>query len=597
MDVNKGDNGGTTALGYAATFGQLEVVKYLVSLKDVNGYPIIDVNKTDIMQYFENNAEMQRLIRQCGYLEKPVNTTVNELQRAEAHIENVHAWYDFKCGDINVKALLKIEENIPNPPTRDESFNQFAAYINREIEALSGNQSSASNTNGATKSRDLAFELIPPDFKAKFPNHPNITTVASEKLRAGLKDMCDMPMPADWHTYDDENPNGGDPITVRTIFTQFAYTRELIGAMWTVLHDKSFISSTLPAGATESQIKTQMVHFEQAFVHALLLGQTERGPNHPACPKGRTSKIIHGLLESINHSDFTTRATLIEARMAKKRQNQNNKALLDDDLTPLFEPITEKLLKRAYLSKGKYPKLFESLIQFIPNRPYLRLMDKNNENYAAQFAPRQHIIGFAKDYLYQNFPQGYRRTMPSEADYRLLEADYHPELLHTELSRMLLDAMSLTPNAWGNNDDVVENIFNAILANQPLPLASYNSENLPTTEWVDEYNELAKKLNDKIPSSTTSNNIDIEFQYALLKAITKPVLEQITNKRTRLKHDDVFNNNPTYLNAANGSSSSSDNNGKYKRKRRETTTRRRRDTTDTTQATSTVLTTSTLKGK
>ena len=89
-------------------------------------------------------------------------------------------------------------------------------------------------------------------------------------------------------------------------------------------------------------------------------------------------------------------------------------------------------------------------------------MDKDDAHYAAQFGPRQHIIGFAKDYLYKNFPQGYRRTMPSEADYRLLEADYYPELLHTELSRMLLDAMSLTPNAWGNNDDVVESILNAI---------------------------------------------------------------------------------------------------------------------------------------
>jgi hypothetical protein len=335
--------------------------------------------------------------------------------------------------------------------------------------------------------------------------------------------------------------------------------------MWTVLHDKNFISSTL-AGATENQIATQTVHFEQAFVHALLLGQTERGPNNPACPKGRTSKIIHGLLESINHPDFTTRAKLIEERMATKRQNQNNTALLDDDLTPLFEPITEKLLKRAYLSKGKYPKLFESLLQFIPSMSYLRLMDKDDANYAAQFGPRQHIIGFAKDYLYKNFPQGYPRTMPSEADHRLLEADYHPELLHTELSRTLLDAMSLTPNAWGNNDDVVESILNAIKANQPLPLVSYNNENLPTTDWVDEYNELAKKLNDKILSPTTSNNIDCEFQYALLKAITKPVLEQMTDKRNKHKHDEVFNNNRAYLNAANGSSSSSGNNGQYKNK-------------------------------
>ena len=326
VDVNKGDNDGDTALHYAATSGQLEVVKYLVSLKDANGYPRADVNKTNIMQFYENNAEMQRLIRQCGHLEAPVDTA-NALQRAEGHTENVHAWYDFKCGDINVKALLKIEENIPNHPTRDESFKQFEAYINREIEALSSNQSSAytytnTNTNDATKSRDLAFELIPPDFKAKFPDHSNITAVASEKLRVGLEDMCDMPMPTEWHSYDDENPDGGDPITVQTVFTQFAYTRDLIGAMWTVLHDKDFISSTLSAGATENQIATQTVHFEQAFVHALLLGQTERGPNNPACAKGRTSKIIHGLLESTNHPDFTTRAKLIEERMAQKTKSK-----------------------------------------------------------------------------------------------------------------------------------------------------------------------------------------------------------------------------------------------------------------------------------
>ena len=422
------------------------------------------------------------------------------------------------------------------------------------------------NTNDAAKSRDLAFELIPPDFKAKFSDDSNIIAVASEKLRVGLKDMCDMTMPTEWHSYDDENPDGGDPITVKTVFNQFAYTHELIGAMWTVLHHKDFISSTLSAGATENQIAIQTVHFEQAFVHALLLGQTERGPNLPACAKGKTSKIIHGLLESTNHPGFTTRAKLIEERMATKRQNQNNTALLDNDLTPLFEPITENLLKGAYLSKEEYPKLFESLLQFIPNMPYLRLMDKDDENYAAQFGPRQHIIGFAKDYLYKNFPQGYRRTMPSEADHRLLETDYYPVLLHTKLSRMLLDAMNLTSNAWGNNDDVVESILNAIQTNQPVPTKSYNDADLPTTDWVDGYNALAKKLNNKIPSSTTSDNIDGEFQYALLKAITKPVLEQITDKRNKHKHDDVFNNNRTYLNAANGSSSSSDNNEKYKRK-------------------------------
>ena len=145
MDVNKGNNGGDTALHLAAASARLAaaVVKYLVSLKDANGYPRADVNKTNIMQFYENNAEMQRLIRQCGYLEAPVDTA-NELQRAEGHTENVHAWYDFKCGDINVKALLKIEENIPSHPTRDESFKQFVAYINREIKALSSNQNSAS---------------------------------------------------------------------------------------------------------------------------------------------------------------------------------------------------------------------------------------------------------------------------------------------------------------------------------------------------------------------------------------------------------------------------------------------------------------------
>ncbi|MDR3544010.1 MAG: ankyrin repeat domain-containing protein, partial [Desulfosporosinus sp.] len=89
VDVNRSDNYGHAALHYAAMYNQLAVVECLVSLKDANNNPLVDVNRGDnygwtALQLAASNGQLAVV----KYLVSLVSGAPKARKNGEAYIRN-----------------------------------------------------------------------------------------------------------------------------------------------------------------------------------------------------------------------------------------------------------------------------------------------------------------------------------------------------------------------------------------------------------------------------------------------------------------------------------------------------------------------------
>lgn len=502
VDVNKADNDWCTPLYRAARHDHTQIVKDLLALKDTNGNPAVDVNvipnsAETVMDFYEKNPEMLRLIRACGGMQKRAGAAEYPLRQANEHTQNVHAWYDVKCADANVSVLLEIEESIQG--TRKDAYKQFNSYVSKQIQAICQ----------APKGSKLSKRLIPEEY-LRVASHES----ASGHLETGLQRLGEMGIPGDFYAYTYTPPEGGNAEQVETVLKSIEDMPGLVGLMWKVLHDVVFIKSTLPkSGRTDADAQAYIKTLEEGFIHQILLAEVEYNASSPACAKGLGSKIIHGILESINGERFTKRNVIIDEYMGKKRMLRGVHGILSEDISTLIPIITESMLRQAYDQKGLYPTKFKQLCEYLSSIRYANLMNDTDPDYAKNHGIRQHIIGFANNYLYDNFPQGYPRTTPNENDFIAIEDNFAPRLPWNDV---IEDLVALC-NAQASVDErkkeklaFIGEFLAAVREKKDLPSAPFQFD----TEWLGKYNHECKRLLD----ANTDNEKD--FQYALLDAMT-----------------------------------------------------------------------------
>ena len=400
--------------------------------------------------------------------------------------------------------------------TNNAAFNAFKTYVQAQGALLN-------NANNNNNPDPLSFALIPYEFRQSDPD--NTFKAAANKLTDRLDYFEALPTPSEWLSYGELQSDGSDTMTVQTAFNTYPNFSEVIGLMWKVLCHDAFIRQTLPNGAEDMRVQSQLTHIQQSFVQALLLADD--------CAKGRTSKIFHRVLEGVSHRDFTSRAQLIHEFEQKKREFRNTE-MLKSDVLALQHPITEDLLRQAHFAKEQYPKQFEDVVKYLTNVEFLSLIDNNDDDnreyYEQHFGVRQYIFGHAKRYLYNHFPTGYKRTKPIEGDYRLLEENYVPELFYNRLNQFLNNAIDRKEPEL---DALVQRVHQAIQFKQSLPeMPAGLASNLPEG-WGDDYQSQRAHLS----SAVNGSEEETEFQHVILQLATRSSYTRMLQNQNIVKSE------------------------------------------------------------
>lgn len=524
VDVNQRDHADKTALYYAARRNRIDIVWYLIALRDANGYPAVDVNAANVLQFFDNNLEMRKALRAIGCYENPKqnNEPKMVIQNADEHRQNVHSWFDVKCGAKNLEALLRWRNKLGITQSYGDAFEALKKFVEEQIHLL--------DTEKRPSVKDkLILALIPPDYPK--PQMPDDFEAIAKKLGDALVYFEGIDTPGEWHNYLDQKPDGSDSESVPTEFVRFTKFKDVIGLMWQVLSSDGFIQ-TIPGDTL-----TLRQHHKESFIQAFLTAN--------ACAKGRTSKVFHRILEGVACPDFTTRSKLIYAFAEAKRQYCQK---LDvSDFCALIPDITEDLLRKAYLNRSVYPNQFNDLLQYLNGLSFLELTDKDNPKYAQHFGVRGHVFGNVKEYLYNHFPKGYPRQHPNEEDYHVSEEYYAPKLFYTDLNEIMDTAIDLNHNKWTGLDDFLEAIHRSIQNKIMLPAIPVPKPDTPDDwleslddDWRDTYNRHRDKIKKVVKSSDPNEK---KFQFEILSIATRSSRNSFEKKKNQYQSKVKQNDN------------------------------------------------------
>jgi len=513
LDINKKDNNGRTALMWGARFGLAEIVQYLCDLKDAQGLSAVDVSIVSqdgetALAFYENNTDMQKRLRSCGAYELSHNND-NAFQNANAHIQNVHTWYDIASAHHNLTLLQNSHAAFFTKKQADEGFAALQKYLNAKANALS----------------KASLDEIKAWVQKGLLGKGNLAL--SESLKAGTNRLNKMPIPEEWFKYI-------NPETEESISTAFqslhadGYTMgQVLGMLWQLLHDKSFIQDVFKTHNNPEATARRIQDFEESFMQSILAAQYEyRGQGSQACAKGFTSKVLHNLFESLGGiKGIQSRSEILEAFQAKKRKT--GPAILVEDLNNIMPDLTLDLLKSAYQKRNTYPALFDSLYQKLNGVQCADLFDKENPDYQKNWAWRAHILGGMKACFLSHFPKGYPRKTPHRKDFLVLEQNINPVLPYTHMKRWLirLTEMAKQENQAAHLEhvslisDFLNAVSSAVHTKKPLP-------KLPEALKVYFIDEAQEPDYNRAYENTRARRPEADFHFALLqRAVPKPKLD------------------------------------------------------------------------